>query len=75
MSKKLVLLFLVVLMALPIAGFAAPKGLVIGLTLPSVQYPFFVTMKDDFDQLAAKLGVTVVYIDAQNNSANQVAAI
>ena len=75
MSRKLVLLFLIVLMALPIAGFAAPKGIVIGLTLPSVQYPFFVTMKDDFDQLAAKLGVTVVYIDAQNNSANQVAAI
>jgi len=75
MRKRLFLLFLVVLMVLPLAAFAAPARTVIGLTLPGLQFPFFVTMKDDFDQMAAKLGVTVVYIDAQNNSANQVSAV
>jgi ribose transport system substrate-binding protein len=75
MRKRLFLFFLVVLMALPLAVFAAPARTVIGLTLPGLQFPFFVTMKDDFDQMAAKLGVTVVYIDAQNNSANQVSAV
>jgi ribose transport system substrate-binding protein len=74
MSRKLVLLVLVIVMALPLAVFAAPR-ITIGLTLPGLQFPFFVTMKNDFDQLAAKLGVTVVYIDAQNNSANQVSAV
>ena len=52
-----------------------PLRITIGLTLPGLQFPFFVTMKNDFDQMAAKLGVTVVYIDAQNDSANQVAAV
>jgi ribose transport system substrate-binding protein len=74
MNRKLVLLSLVILMALPLAVFAAPR-ITIGLTLPGIQFPFFVTMKDDFDQTAAKLGVTVVYIDAQDNSATQVAAV
>jgi ABC-type sugar transport system substrate-binding protein len=84
MSKKLALLFLVILMALPIAVFAGGQGetakpaggmLKIGLTLPGLQFPFFVTMKNDFDQMAAKLGVEVIYIDAQNDSSKQVAAV
>jgi ribose transport system substrate-binding protein len=72
--KKALLILLAALVLLPLAAFAAPRT-TIGLTLPGLQFPFFVTMKNDFDQLAAKLGVTVVYIDAQNNSANQVAAV
>jgi ribose transport system substrate-binding protein len=83
MSKKLVLL-LVILVALPLAVFAggtkeatAPSGgmLRIGLTLPGLQFPFFITMKHDFDVQAAKLGVEVIYIDAQNDSSKQVAAV
>ncbi len=82
MSKKLALL-LVILMVLPLAVFAggtkeaaAPSGMLrIGLTLPGLQFPFFVTMKHDFDQMAAKLGVEVIYVDAQNDSAKQAAAV
>jgi ribose transport system substrate-binding protein len=73
---------LVVLMALPLAVFAGgtKEGggggqITIGLTLPGLQFPFFVTMKKDFDDTAAKLGVKVVYIDAQNDSSKQVAAM
>ena len=84
MSKKLVLVSLVILMAIPIAAFAGGQGeaakpaggmLRIGLTLPGLQFPFFVTMKNDFDQMAAKLGVEVIYVDAQNDSSKQVAAV
>jgi ribose transport system substrate-binding protein len=82
MNKKLVFL-LVLLLALPLAVFAggqkeamAPGGMLrIGLTLPGLQFPFFITMKHDFDQMAAKLGVEVIYIDAQNDSSKQVAAV
>ncbi len=79
--KKTVLFALVILLALPLAVFAtggkeaASSGITIGLTLPGLQFPFFVTMKNDFDQMAAKLGVTVIYIDAQNDSSKQVAAV
>jgi ribose transport system substrate-binding protein len=80
----MVLLLLVVLMAIPLVVFAAGQGekpmakggmLRIGLTLPGLQFPFFVEMKNDFDQMAAKLGVEVIYIDAQNDSSKQVAAV
>jgi len=80
--KKTLFVVLVVLMALPLAVFAGGAGepggggqITIGLTLPGLQFPFFVTMKKDFDDMAAKLGVKVVYIDAQNDSSKQVAAM
>jgi ribose transport system substrate-binding protein len=84
MRKRLVLFLLVILMAVPLVVFASGGGekpmakggmLRIGLTLPGLQFPFFVTMKNDFDQAAAKLGVEVIYIDAQNDSSKQVAAV
>lgn len=51
---------------------AKPSGqIVLGLSLPSLQFPFFVTMKNDAEQEAAKLGVKIVFVDAQNQSAKQ----
>jgi len=80
--KKKLLSALIVLMALPLLVFAGgtkegqPSGqITIGLTLPGLQFPFFVTMKNDFDAAAAKLGVKVVFIDAQNDSTKQAAAM
>jgi ribose transport system substrate-binding protein len=82
MKNKVVLCLLVLLLALPLASFAGgttetkPAGqITVGLTLPGLQFPFFVTMKNDFDKEAAKLGVKVIFIDAQNDSSKQVAAI
>jgi ribose transport system substrate-binding protein len=70
---------MLVLMVLPLTVFAggAKEGgqVTIGLTLPGLQFPFFVTMKNDFESMAAELGVKVVYIDAQNDSSKQVAAV
>jgi ribose transport system substrate-binding protein len=79
--KRKLLVLLIALMAIPLAVFAGgttPEGkgqITVGLTLPGLQFPFFVTMKNDFDTMAAKLGVKVVYIDAQNDSDKQVAAV
>jgi ribose transport system substrate-binding protein len=82
MKRKLAVGAVLLLLVLPVASFAAggkeaqPAGqITVGLTLPGLQFPFFVTMKNDFDQAAAKLGVKVIFIDAQNDSAKQVAAI
>ena len=80
--KKKLLFALVALMALPLVAFAggtkegmSSGQITIGLTLPGLQFPFFVTMKNDFDAAAAKLGVKVVFIDAQNDSTKQAAAM
>ncbi|MGA2762274.1 MAG: substrate-binding domain-containing protein [Spirochaetia bacterium] len=73
MVKKLLLLLVAVLALASCAGRRGPP--VIGLTLPGLQFPFFVTMKADFDSEATQLGVKVVYIDAQNDSSKQVAAV
>jgi ribose transport system substrate-binding protein len=82
MKKKLIFFLALLLLTIPLNSFATggkeapPAGqITVGLTLPGLQFPFFVTMKNDFDQEAAKLGVKVVFIDAQNDSSKQVAAI
>jgi ribose transport system substrate-binding protein len=82
MKNKLALCVAILLLAVSLAAFVGCKAagkaggqITIGLTLPGLQFPFFVTMKNDFDQEAAKLGVKVIFIDAQNDSSKQVAAI
>jgi ribose transport system substrate-binding protein len=78
--KKLLFIGIVVFLILPFAAFAggAKEGggeIVIGMTVPGLQFPFFVTMKNDADAAAAKLGAKIVFVDAQNDSAKQAAAI
>lgn len=43
----------------------------IGMSVPGLQFPFFVTMKNDAEKAAAKLGATIVFADAQNDSSKQ----
>ena len=78
--KKLLFIGCIALLMLPVAVFAggtkeAGGQIVIGLTVPGLQFPFFVTMKNDADAAAAKLGVKLVFVDAQNDSAKQAAAV
>jgi ribose transport system substrate-binding protein len=78
--RKLLFIGVVVFLMLPFAVFAGgtKEGsgqIVIGMTVPGLQFPFFVTMKNDADAAAAKLGVKIVFVDAQNDSAKQAAAI
>jgi ribose transport system substrate-binding protein len=72
MSKKL-LLALLAATFLPQLAHAAP--LKIGMSVPGLQFPFFVIMKDDAEKAAAKLGATIVFADAQNDSSKQASDI
>lgn len=82
--KKTLLVCLAVLLAVPAALFAAgttetaqPAGqpIVIGMSLPGLQFPFFVTMKNDAEQVAETLGARIVFADAQNQSSKQAADV
>lgn len=72
MSKKL-LIALLAATFLPQLAQAAP--LKIGMSVPGLQFPFFVIMKDDAEKAAAKLGATIVFADAQNDSSKQASDI
>jgi ribose transport system substrate-binding protein len=50
---------------------AHAAGLKIGMSVPGLQFPFFVTMKNEAEKAAAKLGATIVFADAQNDSSKQ----
>lgn len=80
--KKVLIGFLVALFLIPAFAFAsgskeaaagstANKQLVIGMSVPGLQFPFFVTMKNDAEKAAAALGAKIVFADAQNQSAKQ----
>lgn len=72
MSKRPLLAILAALFV-PQLAHAAP--LKIGMTVPGLKFPFFVIMKNDAEKAAAKLGATIVFADAQNDSAKQAADI
>jgi len=73
MSKK-ALFGLLVATFLPQFGHAAGP-IKIGMSVPGLQFPFFVIMKDDAEKAAAKLGATIVFADAQNDSSKQASDI
>ena len=54
---------------------SAQEQIVIGMTVPGLQFPFFVTMKAEAEATAAKLGVKLLFTDAQNSSDKQMAAL
>lgn len=81
--KKTIIALLIVALATPAILFAggaqeeaADDGTVtIGMSVPGLQFPFFVTMKDEADAAAAALGIELLFADAQNDSAKQAADI
>lgn len=81
MKKLLVLLFIVVLIA-PAILFAGGKKeadddgvIVIGMTVPGLQFPFFVTMAEEAKVAAKDLGIKIIIHDAQNQSATQMSGM
>ncbi|HTT71297.1 MAG TPA: substrate-binding domain-containing protein, partial [Anaeromyxobacteraceae bacterium] len=80
MMKSLLALFAA--LALPASALAggtqvaaAGGPILIGMSVPGLQFPFFVTMKNDAEQAAAKLGAKIVFADAQDNSEKQAADV
>ena len=82
MKKAFIVLFVIALI-LPGALFAngakqAPAGddqIVIGMTVPGMQFPFFVIMGEEAEAKAAQLGVKLIIHDSQNQSSTQMSAI
>src|SRR5438270_1224655 len=74
MLKK-ALLAILAAMVLPQAARAADGPIKIGMTVPGLKFPFFVIMKNDAEKAAAKLGATIVFADAQNDSSKQAADV
>lgn len=79
--RRILLAVLVLAMVLPMVAFgggrqeAASDQIVIGMSVPGLQFPFFVTMKDEAEAAAASLGIQLVFADAQNDSAKQAADV
>jgi ribose transport system substrate-binding protein len=73
MLKKALFALLTAVILTPAAKAAGP--IKIGMSVPGLQFPFFVTMKNEAEAAAAKLGATIVFADAQNDSSKQAADI
>ncbi len=79
--RRILLTVLVLAMVLPMVAFgggrqeAASDQIVVGMSVPGLQFPFFVTMKDEAEAAAASLGIQLVFADAQNDSAKQAADV
>jgi ribose transport system substrate-binding protein len=79
--KKLIIIMLVLALLIPAVTFAAGRreaaaeGIRIGMSVPGLQFPFFVTMREEAEAAAAQLGATIVFADALNDAAKQAADI
>lgn len=79
--RRILMTVLVLMMVLPMIAFGAGRRevaddtIVIGMSVPGLQFPFFVTMKDEAEAAAASLGVQLLFADAQNDSAKQAADV
>ncbi|TVR05534.1 MAG: D-ribose ABC transporter substrate-binding protein [Spirochaetaceae bacterium] len=79
--KKLIIVALVLALLVPAFGFAAGRGeaadgaIRIGMSVPGLQFPFFVTMREEAEAAAAELGATIVFADALNDAAKQASDI
>lgn len=71
MLKRMLTALLAGLILQPVAALAADKEIVIGMSVPGLQFPFFVAMKNEAEAAAAKLGAKIVFADAENQSSKQ----
>lgn len=79
---KKILIMLVVIALVGSALFAAgqqekavSEKIVIGMTVPGLQFPFFITMQDEALAYAEQLGIELLTHDSQNQSSIQMAAV
>jgi ribose transport system substrate-binding protein len=73
MLKKVLFALFAAMILSPAAQAAGP--IKVGMSVPGLQFPFFITMKNEAEKAAAKLGATIVFADAQNDSSKQAADI
>ncbi len=74
MNRKLLGLLIVVVLAVGAFGFAAAQdSYTLGLSVSTLNNPFFVTLRDGAQAAADALGVTLVVVDAQDDPATEAA--
>jgi ABC-type sugar transport system substrate-binding protein len=72
------MLVLGLLASAPLAGAAAParqEPLRVAFSVPGLQFPFFVHMMNIAEAKAAELGIELIKLDGQDNTATQVAGL
>ena len=74
--KRLVVLAMIMLMVTGSLGFAggqkeAKEGITLGLSLSTLNNPFFVTLKEGAEQKAGELGVKLIVVDSQDDPARE----
>ncbi|CAG7654866.1 ribose ABC transporter substrate-binding protein RbsB [Paenibacillus allorhizosphaerae] len=57
------------------SGGAASDKMTIGLSVSTLNNPFFVTLKDGAEKAAKEAGASLVVVDAQNDTAKQISGI
>ncbi len=79
--KKVLILLIIVALAVPAVfanggNEAADDGqIVIGMTVPGMQFPFFIIMGEEAQAKADSLGIKLLIHDSQNQSSTQMSAI
>ena len=80
--KRLLTITAILVLLAPAALFASgqeeaagDEGITIGMSVPGLQFPFFVTMRDQAETKAEELGVELLFADGQNDAAKQTSDI
>ncbi len=74
--KRLVVLAMILLMVTGSLGFSGgqkevEEGITLGLSLSTLNNPFFVTLKEGAEEKAAELGVKLIIVDSQDDPARE----
>ena len=77
MTKRIALLFAVLVAggAMLFAGGEKEMGTRVGISVSTLNNPFFVTLRDGAQEAADNLGVTLIVVDAQDSSAQEASNI
>ncbi len=75
MSRKIFILVMLVALLAPMALANAQDGFTLGLSLSTLNNPFFVTLRDGAQAAADALGVELVVVDSQDDPATEAANI
>ncbi len=73
MMKKVLMLVLLAIFALSVPAVAADQT--VGMVISTLNNPFFVTLKEGAEAMAAQKGVKLIVLDAQDDSARMTSAM
>ena len=75
MRKLTIILALSLIMILGLSAGIAAQDLRIGLSVSTLNNPFFVDLKDGAESMAEEMGVEILTVDAQNDAAAQLSSV